>query len=67
MKGCLLYFIILLLIFLVWHFIGCVILAFIDKDHKIKDWADKAPFALDMFVPMSWPLVLWFYYRKPKE
>lgn len=56
-----------LIAFSVWHFIGCIVVVIIDKDGEIKLWANKAPFALDMFVPSAWPIILWFYLKKQKS
>lgn len=47
--------------FLVWHLIGAVVLTCIDRDERLKEWADHAPYGLDMFIPAAWPIILWFW------
>lgn len=51
---------------LIWFVIGCAVLATIDDENEsLRKWAFRAPFLfLYEIIVMSWPIILFFWYRK---
>lgn len=49
--------------FLSWYVIGCAVLAGIDKDSQLFEWAGRAPYRLGGLVPLFWPVILFFYFK----
>jgi hypothetical protein len=46
-----------------WHLVGAIVLASIDREGRITAWADKAPYGLDTFILSAWPFIVYHYYR----
>lgn len=49
---------------LVWYILGILVLAWIDKDGRLFNWASTAPILWFFHgVILLWPVVVWAYYR----
>jgi len=49
----------------VWFFIGCLVLAFIDTDDgQLLKWATACPVPLGYGIVVSlWPVILYFWWK----
>lgn len=48
--------------------LGCLVLAFIDRDGQLLKWVRQAPhWVLKGAVVQLWPVVLWMYFRKGEQ
>ena len=55
----------ILVLTIVWWLIGCVVLALIDDENgSLLKWADKAPYGIDMFFPIFFPVFLFYWIKR---